>query len=195
MKLPNFKKKDEKLSKISDTVTFSYEKKKDKVNFIGKQFKGVNIFRKRNLVILAIIVLVGVLLMLLNTGLTETIKKDLITAGIIKESNVANTEEITKSSEKISIAKQIYNAAVSTMASVEINWKGDWGVSVGNVTIYGGSETDDGGLITGGMFSGTVNFGNGISITSNGSSDGFVVKYNSDKEVEWAKSYGGTAYD
>ena len=195
MKLPNFKKKDEKLSKISDTATFSYEKKKDKVNFIGKQFKGVNIFRKRNLVILAIIVLVGVLLMLLNTGLTETIKKDLITAGIIKESNVANTEEITKSSEKISIAKQIYNAAVSTMASVEINWKGDWGVSVGNVTIYGGSETDDGGLITGGMFSGTVNFGNGISITSNGSSDGFVVKYNSDKEVEWAKSYGGRSSD
>lgn len=74
MKLPNFKKKDEKLSKISDTATFSYEKKKDKVNFIRKQFKGVNIFRKRNLVILAIIVLVGVLLMLLNTGLTETIK-------------------------------------------------------------------------------------------------------------------------
>ena len=195
MKLPNFKKKDKKLSKISDTATFSYEKKKDKVNFIGKQLKGVNIFRKRNLVILAISVLVGVLVMLLNTGLKETIKKDLITADIIKESNVANTEEITQSSEKISIAKQIYNAAVSTMASVEINWKGDWGVSVGNVTIYGGSETDDGGLITGGMFSGTVNFGNGISITSNGSSDGFVVKYNSDKEVEWAKSYGGASSD
>ena len=56
-------------------------------------------------------------------------------------------------------------------------------------------ETSDGGYIVGGYFQSTANFGNGITLTSNGSKDALIVKYTSEGNVEWAKSFGGTAED
>ena len=199
MKLPKLKKEkkaNEKLSKSFASESRSTLEREREVNFSSG--KKVSILKKRNLIILAIIVLVGIFALLLNTRLGDTIKDKLATVGIIGETKASNLEEnsgLTAISEPTTISDQIYDAGISTLASSEIHWDGDWGVSVGNVIIYGGSETDDGGLITGGMFSGTFNFGNGVSITSKGNSDGFVVKYNSDKEVEWAKSYGGSSSD
>ena len=56
-------------------------------------------------------------------------------------------------------------------------------------------ETSDGGYIAGGYFQSTANFENGITLTSNGSKDALIVKYTSEGNVEWAKSFGGTAED
>ena len=51
--------------------------------------------------------------------------------------------------------------------------------------------TDGGYIATGQLFSDKINFGNGIILNNNGASDGILIKYNSDEEVEWAKAIGG----
>ena len=53
--------------------------------------------------------------------------------------------------------------------------------------------TSDGGFLAAGYFvSDSLNFGNGVTIQNNGSTDGFVAKYNSAGIIEWAKAIGGT---
>ena len=72
---------------------------------------------------------------------------------------------------------------------------------------FGGSKDDqinsvvatsDGGYIAGGSFeSSTIQVGN-ETLTNNGSTlypDGFIIKYNSSGEVEWAKDIGGSHWD
>ena len=46
-----------------------------------------------------------------------------------------------------------------------------------------------------GFFRGTINFGNGIIISSIGSSDIFVISYNQNGVIQWAKSAGSNGYD
>ena len=55
------------------------------------------------------------------------------------------------------------------------------------------AETSDGGYIVAGNFSGTIQVGN-EKLTSKGQ-DGFLIKYNSFGEVEWARAIGGTGYE
>ncbi|MBQ9658775.1 MAG: hypothetical protein IJV31_08430, partial [Clostridia bacterium] len=49
-------------------------------------------------------------------------------------------------------------------------------------------------IIAGGYFYGTIQVGD-ITLTSKGSTDGILIKYDNTGEVEWATSYGGTSYD
>ncbi len=72
------------------------------------------------------------------------------------------------------------------------------------VKSFGGTGNDfgmtssldkDGNIITTGSFQGTVNFGAGFSLTSDGSSDVYILKTNSSGLTLWAKKMGGTAYD
>ncbi len=49
--------------------------------------------------------------------------------------------------------------------------------------------TDDGGYLVGGHFSDTITLGE-YTLTSNGSSDGMLIKYNSEGNVEWVKQVG-----
>ena len=59
--------------------------------------------------------------------------------------------------------------------------------------IYSASETSDGGYIAAGYFGfGTIDLGNGITFDCGNRADGLVIKYNAEKEVEWAKVIAGT---
>ena len=74
---------------------------------------------------------------------------------------------------------------------------------VTNATSFGGSSyekilsvvaTSDGGILAGGYFEGTIQVGN-ETLKSNGYSDGLIIKYSSEGEVEWVKSFGGSRDD
>ncbi len=73
-----------------------------------------------------------------------------------------------------------------------------WAESIGGSSwdcINSVAETSDGGYIAGGYFnSSSIQVGDEI-LTYNGSNDGFIIKYNSNREVEWAKSIGGSDTD
>ena len=73
-----------------------------------------------------------------------------------------------------------------------------WATSIGGTSDdYGsGIATDSGGNVyVIGTYRGTANFGSGVSLTSTGSYDAFVAKYNTSGIVQWAKSIGGTFTD
>ena len=54
------------------------------------------------------------------------------------------------------------------------------------------AETSDGGYIAGGYFeSESIDLGNGVTLTNNGSEDGMIIKYDSEGNAEWAKGIGG----
>ena len=55
-------------------------------------------------------------------------------------------------------------------------------------------QTSDGGFVVVGYFSGTLYAGS-KTIASNGYKDGFLIKYNENGIVEWAKAIGGTSDD
>ena len=52
-----------------------------------------------------------------------------------------------------------------------------------------------GDICVGGSFSGTANLGNNITLTSAGDADGYVARYDSDGEADWATALGGLHYD
>ena len=56
------------------------------------------------------------------------------------------------------------------------------------------AETKDGGYIVGGSFSSNIQVG-AYALTGQGSSNGIVIKYNSENKVEWAKSIEGDRYN
>ena len=79
----------------------------------------------------------------------------------------------------------------------EVEWaEGIGGTSDDEITSVAG--TSDGGYIVGGYFGGSIDLGNGISLTNKGStntSDGMIIKYNATGEVEWAEEIAGTMND
>ncbi len=54
---------------------------------------------------------------------------------------------------------------------------------------------DDGNQYVSGTFQNTVDFGSGVSITSNGNADAFIAKYDADGNILWAKGFGGDGYN
>ncbi len=73
----------------------------------------------------------------------------------------------------------------------------EWAKSIGGSShdyIYSVASTSDGGYIAGGFFISTIQIEN-VTLTSNGSEDGLIIKYDAEGEVEWAKSFGGSSYD
>ena len=73
--------------------------------------------------------------------------------------------------------------------------KAEWAKSFGESDfdfIYSVAETSDGGCIVGGYFqSDEIQLGNEM-LKNNGGIDGLIIKYNSEGDVEWAKSIGGS---
>ncbi len=58
------------------------------------------------------------------------------------------------------------------------------------------TPTTDGGYIAGGSFqSSIIELGNGESLSNKGSSDGMIIKYTAEGEIEWTKSIGGSKSD
>ncbi len=80
-------------------------------------------------------------------------------------------------------------------AEGEVEWaRGIAGTGSDEITSV--IETSDGGYIAGGDFSSSsIDLGNGVVLNTNGSSDGMIIKYSADGEVEWAKGIGGTSSD
>ena len=73
-------------------------------------------------------------------------------------------------------------------------------VSITDARTVGGSgsdaintiaKTSDGGYVAGGSFSGTMQVGD-YEVTSQGSTDGILIKYDAFNNVEWAKTFGGS---
>ena len=79
------------------------------------------------------------------------------------------------------------------------NGETEWAKVIGGTnddTISSVAESSDGGYIVGGYFkSSSIDLGNGISLSSNGSNDGMIIKYSSNGETEWARVIGGTSND
>lgn len=71
-----------------------------------------------------------------------------------------------------------------------------WAKQSNNTYSYGNSITtdDSGNSYVTGVFNGTANFG-AFSLTSGGSSDIYIVKYDDNGVVKWAKRAGGVSYD
>ena len=72
----------------------------------------------------------------------------------------------------------------------------------GEITYTDSVATDDGGYIKIGYFPKIVTFdadetenNEVITMTSKGSNDGIIVKYNNKDKIEWVKSYDGTGYN
>ena len=75
----------------------------------------------------------------------------------------------------------------------------EWGINVGGNTsdnFYSAIQTSDGGYLVGGYFySSSIDFGNDISIINYGSTDIMLIKYNSNRDIEWVKTIFGTGSD
>ena len=100
--------------------------------------------------------------------------------------------------EKYDISEPYY-FGIGTSREGKIGVKATWAEGIGGTSedkINSVSETSDGGYIVGGFFrSGSIDLGNGISLTNKGDSDGMIIKYNAAGEVEWAEGIGGTSED
>ena len=61
--------------------------------------------------------------------------------------------------------------------------------------IYSVVETSDGGYIAGGYFENSSIQVGDYTLTNNGETDGMIIKYDAEGEVEWARSVGGSSSD
>ena len=75
----------------------------------------------------------------------------------------------------------------------EIEWVKSFG-ETGSDEITAVSATGDGGYLVGGSFGSNMTI-EGFSLTKTGGSDAFLVKYDNNNEVEWAKAIGGNGYE
>ncbi len=74
-----------------------------------------------------------------------------------------------------------------------------------DAVIHGGGNSTDkaydvavdnnGNQYVSGTFKNTVDFGGGVTITSNGNADAFVAKFDSNGTIVWANSFGGDGYN
>ena len=75
----------------------------------------------------------------------------------------------------------------------------EWAKVIGNKSddqINKVTECSDGGIVVVGCFSDSnVDLGSGIGLTNKGSSDGMIIKYTADGDIQWAKAIGGNGYD
>ena len=94
--------------------------------------------------------------------------------------------------EKYDIENATYYFGIGGSREGKYELQEEWTKSIGG-TIISVSETIDGGYIVGGYFtSSTLDLGNGIILSNQGSQDGMIMKYNEEGEVEWAQSVGGS---
>ncbi len=76
----------------------------------------------------------------------------------------------------------------------QIEWTEQIGGS-SNDQITSVVATADGGYIAGGYFSDSITLSNGETLTSKGSGDGLIIKYNKEGQIEWIEQIGGSSYD
>ena len=130
--------------------------------------------------------------------------------GGIKKESVQSVSETTDggyiaggsfSSSEIQVGKdKLISNGYDDGMIIKYNNRGEeeWAISIGGTgeeKIYSVSETTDGGYIVGGYFdSDEIQVGD-YTLENNTWDDGMVIKYDKNREVEWAKSIGGTTSD
>ena len=70
----------------------------------------------------------------------------------------------------------------------EVQWADSFG-GTGGDSATKVIEVSDGGYIVGGYFKGTITFKNGQTITTTAYSDGIIIKYDINGNIEWVKNY------
>ena len=111
---------------------------------------------------------------------------------------IYKADEIEASDEKYDITGQTYYFGIGASREPETIMAAEWATSVGGSTydeIRSIAETSDGGYVVGGFFqSSSIQVGD-YTLTNAGGSDGMVIKYDSEGEVDWATSVGGSGRD
>jgi hypothetical protein len=88
-------------------------------------------------------------------------------------------------------------AAASPVTAPVFNWVESWGGS-GADSVHNVAVDAAGNIYAAGEFAGTVDFnpaGGGSPVTSNGSADCFLSKFNASGTLLWAKTWGGSGRD
>ena len=101
-------------------------------------------------------------------------------------------------SNSIMIGGQNYISKGSTdglIIKYDLMGEVEWVSNIERINIESVIETVDGGYLVGGYFYGSSITVGEEMLTSKGSSDGLIIKYSSEGEVEWAKSIGGYKND
>ena len=84
---------------------------------------------------------------------------------------------------------------------IKYNAKGEteWAKAIGGDSydsIYSVQPTTEGGyIVVGEFYSSRIDLGNGVTLNNNGKHDGMIIKYSSEREVEWAKAIGGDSIE
>ena len=101
--------------------------------------------------------------------------------------------------EKYDIKNKVKNFGIGKSREGKKAMQAEWAKAVGGSEedqINSVISTSDGGYLVGGYFkSSNIDLGNNIVLNNSGSNDGMIIKYNAEKEVEWARSYGGENHD
>ena len=120
--------------------------------------------------------------------------------GIAMDSG-GNVYVIGQYSDSVTIGHTTLTSVGSTdafVAKYDTSGTFQWARSIGGQLSdngYGIATDSDGNVYVTGTYSGTATFKLGTTLTSVGSSDAFVAKYDTSGEVQWAKSIGGGSAD
>lgn len=96
---------------------------------------------------------------------------------------------VTQNSVDIAFTTDLHPPMVSPNT-----WVNAIGIQNNETFVNGMASDPDGNIYAVGKFGGTISVG-GVSLTTKGGTDVFVIKYNPAGTVLWAKSFGGTAFD
>ena len=101
--------------------------------------------------------------------------------------------------DKYELSDSVYYFGIGTSREGKAGVKATWAQGIGGKDqeiIYSVSGTSDGGYIAGGIFSSSsIDLGNEVKLVNKDDNDGMIIKYNADREVEWARSVGGIGAD
>lgn len=89
----------------------------------------------------------------------------------------------------ITLDKDKGNIAVGVLENGTCKWLRSFGDTQSQI-IDSVAADDGGNVIVSGRFQGDLDFGDGVSLTSTGGNDYFIVKLGPDGVADWAKSYG-----
>ena len=95
--------------------------------------------------------------------------------------------------DKYDTSDSTYYFGIGTSSEGKEEFKAAWAKKIGGMQedfVNSVAECSDGGYIVGGIFKSSLDLGNGITLSSKGNTDGFIIKYNSIGEAEWAQAVG-----
>lgn len=101
--------------------------------------------------------------------------------------------------DKYDISDSVYYFGIGCASEGKIGLKTEWAKVIGGDRydkINSVEETTDNGYVVGGYFrSSSIDLENGVTLNNNGNKDGMIIKYDSEGNIEWAKSIGGDGDD